>query len=235
MLKNERMERLRTLALLARENDLTPNKNTFAGFILKVCCTNFGLGRSVAQKDLAFLVTAWNGDKWKNLLAEEESSETESMVKTEVQKDSMRSPYVPSQSEAHKIVASIKPSGEPIKHVEPQDTSVAFDRGLTRNETAIIMYSKARSDIFDGIGRVLLSDIRGITDNKKMSVADMITIWEGKYPTIEVSQATGNVMLVYFDGKEATRFARKSKIVIPSNEPIFKPSDSGDVYDDVES
>lgn len=226
----DRQERLKTLARLAVENDLSPLKNTFAGFIIKVCCTNYGLSRIVAKQDLGSLVTAWNGDKWKTLLHDREEGKAMDVETLHVRT------FEQAESETKKFIATMKPSGEPIKHIEPQVAFIADDRPLSRREMAIILDSIAHRDTFNGVGRVLLSEARDKLDCKNLSMKDMVDIYQNKYPTVEIERATGNVMLVYFDGKDAVRFARKANRIIQPSEPIFKPSENevGDVYDDVD-
>lgn len=199
---SDRKERLRTLARLAKENKLNPDMNTFAGFILRVVCTQFGLTRTSANQDLDSLVIGWKADKWESLLDDEEVIEDVLPQQRAVQE-------LEKPSEIRSIIATLKPSGEPIKRME-RKVEASYNPEWTRNEIAVILYSRARSDMFDGVGRVLLSEARELTNNKLLSFDDMVKIFQNKYPTIDVSRASGNIMLVYFHGKDATKIFRKS-------------------------
>lgn len=199
---SDRKERLRTVARLAKENGINPDMNTFAGFVIKVVCTNFGLTRATANQDLDSLVIAWT-DKWKTLLNDEEV-----IVEEDAQPKTRPLPELEKPSDVRAFLASWKPKCEPVKRVE-RKTEVSYNQPWTRNEIAVILYSKARNDMFDGVGRVLLSEARELADNKLLSFEEMVNIFQRKYPTINVSRASGNIMLVYFNGREALKIYRK--------------------------
>lgn len=212
---SDRKERLRTLARLAMENKINPSMNTFAGFIIRIVSSNFGLSRAVANKDLDSLVIGWKSDQWKALLNDEE-----------VIIDDVLQTYIPIKKPSEKpsedvraIIASIKPSNEPIKHVESKNTS--YIRPWTRNEVAILLFSKAQHDMFDGVGRVFLSEARQLTDNKLLSFEDMVKIFQNKYPTVDVSRASGNIMLVYFGGRDAVKFHRRANAQVQPTVPAL--------------
>jgi hypothetical protein len=80
----------------------------------------------------------------------------------------------------------------------------------TRKKIVTAFYQLAKNDTYNDVGRLMLSDCRYEADDKHLQIQDAIALWHKYYPTIEIEQATDNILLIYWKGKEALRGYRKS-------------------------
>lgn len=63
----EREDRIDQLVTLCIKKNITPNKNTFAGFIQIASISRFAVSKHTATDYANTLVKAWNSDRWKRL------------------------------------------------------------------------------------------------------------------------------------------------------------------------
>lgn len=63
--RQNKLDRIDQVIALCVKNGMTPEKNTFASFVIKTCCIRFGLDESTARSYLRTIITAWRGDRWK--------------------------------------------------------------------------------------------------------------------------------------------------------------------------
>lgn len=85
------------------------------------------------------------------------------------------------------------------------------------------LYRLARRDVSpSNVGRLLLSDLRTELQHP-LTFMDIQQVFKFYYPMMTVERATDNVVLVYFDGKEAVMNLRSmQQKIIPKFQPEFK-------------
>jgi len=62
--------RIDQIVALCIKNNIPPSKNTFPGFVEKICASRFGLDKRTARSYSNTLHSAWQGDRWKFLVKE---------------------------------------------------------------------------------------------------------------------------------------------------------------------
>jgi hypothetical protein len=60
-------ERLTTIAVLLKHNNITPNDNKYAGVIRKIECSTFFSKKQTIDEDIKTLTTSWKSDQWQTL------------------------------------------------------------------------------------------------------------------------------------------------------------------------
>ena len=97
------------------------------------------------------------------------------------------------------------------------------------------LYRLARCDLnTDNIGRLTLTDLTETL--QPLTPRQIITLFHEFYPGVTVEQRTPNILLVYFDGKEATRDRRNVNVTVPPlNSVVAQPSEGEpETYQDPE-
>lgn len=233
-----RQDVLVNLAYICKKNAVFPTSINYMALILKVCCTKFAIPPRKVKEYAETLAIAYRTDGWKSYLERVEEqeqllAETSDLTVTKME-DLMDKEYVAEKVETqpakHKptikeIMASIKPSGEPV-HPPPPPQSTQTDR-LTMSQLAEVFCNMARRDTSpDNIGRILLSEARDVSDDKHLVAGNVIAIWRSRYPLIDIELATHNVLLIYWDGKQKTLENRRARppIVPKVGEPFQKGS-----------
>jgi hypothetical protein len=62
-----RINRLRAIVEVCRQKNITPQNNTFADLVLRVCCSKFGVTLKTAKEYTQTLNVAWRADQWNTL------------------------------------------------------------------------------------------------------------------------------------------------------------------------
>lgn len=63
--RRDKLDRIDQVIALCVKNNMTPDKNPFAGFVIKICSIRFGLDESTARSYIRTIISAWRGDRWK--------------------------------------------------------------------------------------------------------------------------------------------------------------------------
>jgi len=231
MVKINRETRLALLVEICQQNKLTPDKNTFSGFIIKVCVNNLSLTQTAAKEHLKALNISWRADQWKSILGETnitlESTDFEFISGDKPDAEKFVVTTIEQKSEVFKsktldVLNNVKP--EPVKRVM-SSKNIQVDM-LPEKQVAQVLYRRALQETSGGVGRLLLFDARDIMDNNKLSMRNLIQLWQRYYPTIDYDQATGNVLLIYWDGKTTFRSIRDTQRIVQPKQPLFKPKDN---------
>jgi hypothetical protein len=226
--KLNREDKLYILANACIKYDQHPNKTSYYAFIQKICTTQWGLSSSQVRDYVKTLTVAWRCDRWKGLLKEETNDsyveETSSGETASYEATRIESKSEVIAAKTLDVLKSIDKT-EPVHTVESKLTSEQ-DR-LTDKQISQILYRKALSDTFNGVGRILLCDARDITDNRKMRIEEVLELWRRFYPVIE-AEVKSNVVMIYWDGKDSGKY--KLKPIIQPIAPEFRNDDKeGDI------
>lgn len=73
-----------------------------------------------------------------------------------------------------------------------------------------LLYNMALRDSFDGVGRLLVSDVKHDVD-RNLTVDKIIAVWKQHYPKYTIEQRSNNVLLIYWDGLEDTKGNRSTR------------------------
>lgn len=199
-----RQERLRALALTCKRNGVDPSQNRFAGVIRSIDVTYMHVTVAVASQDTEELIVAYKGDQWRNIIGEEAPVEKAKQLP-------VLNPIV-TRTTLKEELAKIQSANShvEIKHLP---TYISTQKDYISDDDLIkTLYQKARREASnDNVGRILLSDARDVADNKHLTIQEIIVLWRKTYPAIEVEQRTGNVILVYWDGKNSLRNIRSTR------------------------
>jgi hypothetical protein len=233
-----RQERLYIIAKACELNNVTPkNGNKFAGLVRKIVCGKLGCTVDTATEDTKTMSIAYDTDKWKSILAGQDSEPETPMVST---------PVVVATEKGEEVkvlygkpltatVPSLQKFYEEMKH-EPteevkrlQHIETRHKDYLTKREIAKLLYTLAwKNTNIDGVGRIILSDARDAADNKHLQPQELLTIWHEAYPLLEIEQRTGNVFLIYWDGKESLKNLRGTRRPMIDQSNVL-PADTSDI------
>ena len=95
-----------------------------------------------------------------------------------------------------------------------------------QKQIATVLFQLAKNDTCNDVGRLMLSDCRYEAGDKHLTIKDVIALWHKYYPTIEIEQATDNILLIYWSEKGALRKTMAPKI--PQKAPSFKADNKYD-------
>jgi hypothetical protein len=242
-----RESRLRILAELCISNNLNPNRGNYAGFIQKICVTHLNTSLTTAKELTTALSISYRTDQWKSLLSDQDENDSyEETSGYELNRLQLTPPQATTQEiEPEKTQLTIqrksmqqeikqlaqKTQPQPVKTVEHQQATQP-DK-LTPKQIAKIFYGVAQRDTFNGVGRIILSDARNITDNKHLQISDLQTLWQTHYPLIDC-EVRSNTLAIYWDGKDTIRLQRNLNTIIQPKTPVFKPKNNplGDIDED---
>jgi hypothetical protein len=246
-----RDDRLVILAQTCVDNDISPLKGNFAGLIRKVCLSHLKIGEAATKELTRTLTVMYRTDQWISLLnpvfdeVPGESGLTPNRIALEMPQTTtvMDAPPSITQATHHtqeresihtemlKLASNTHP--KPIKTVEAKQT-IQTDH-LTEQQIARVLYGVAQRDTFDGVGRIILSDARTITDDKHLQIDDLLTLWRKYYPIIDIDSKS-NVALIYWEGKDTMRDQRDIKKFVQPTAPVYtaKTNPDGDISEDEE-
>jgi hypothetical protein len=240
-----RESRLRILAELCSNNNLNPNRGNYAAFIQSIAVTHLNTSVNTAKELVTALTISYRRDQWQSLLTDEqddvagdsrfEPNRIGIAPKPEVEAATANVIFEPVvqhesiQAELTKIAETIQP--EPVKHLATRQSTQQDN--LTEKQIAQILYTTAQRDIFDGVGRIILSDARYITDNKHLQIDELLNFWQRNYPIIN-AETRSNILLIYWDGKDTVRNKRNLNTVIQPKAPVYraKNNPAGDIEED---
>jgi len=232
----QRQNNLATLAKICSNNNITPERGNYAGFLQKICVGHMGLDLRKTKEHTSALTIMWRANKWSNLLTPEQQDETvEGSTGLQANKIQIQAQDTYTRKTLHEaiveITAAAQAQTEPVKKVEAkqnlqQDT-------LTNQQIAQVFYNTAKTDTYNGVGRIILSEARDAADNKHLTVYDVQQIWRENYPLID-AETKSNVLLIYWNGKDATRSTYQP--IIQKKTPLFNPKQQpeGDITEDNE-
>jgi hypothetical protein len=97
-----------------------------------------------------------------------------------------------------------------------------------------ILMRMARQDTFDGVGRLLVTDVQKGVADKTLTAEKILQVWEEAYPTYDTDQRSDNVILIFWDGRNATRNVRGVREVVAPGHIIdpLKEEDEAEVKED---
>ena len=225
--KFSREERLYILAKALTGKHITPDMNTYAGYIIGVSAANFYRTKEAALEDAETLTAAYKADQWRSILAEEttptETQPTYCAVSPSLNEYKTFAPKTP--------CTPIKRIAPPNRTAEPEDTPFT---------QALRLLKLAEMNIWNGAGRVTLSEARYEFSDKTLTVQDMLRLFREHMPLLKVEQRAGNTVYVYMN--EGLRCV---KVVVPPAPPVLNapreyyvepPLETDcEVYDDTEA
>ena len=220
---------MRILAELCNQKNVNPSKGNYAGFIQKMAITHLQVSISSVKELTTSLTIAYRTDKWQSLLGINEA-QTQGYNSDITKKEVNYIQHQPSiQSELQRLAQTTQPT--PLKTM-PTKPAYQPDH-LTQQQIAKILYGTATKDTFDGIGRLILSEARQITENKTMQIEELAQFWQQHYPLID-AEIRGNVLLIFWDGKEDVRSIRDLNKLVQPKDPSFyaKNNPEGDISED---
>lgn len=201
MNKYAKEDALEYIITVSERNNLTPNQNTFAGYVIKTCIAKFAMPRADAKKILEMLNVAYRADKWRRF--------KETLVRPDVIREAPKTQTVTprtfedANNEVQQTIAKMTSSNHTPINYAPVKQATQQDR-ITQTQFTRTLYTIAKHDTdLDNVGRILLSDARDAADNQKLTPWDVIRYWQVSYPTIDIENKS-NVLLVYWDGKQET-------------------------------
>lgn len=208
-----RAEKLYVLSQICIQNSITPADTGFTGLIIRVCTSKLATSTEQAKKYAEDLISAYNADQWEGL-AESHRTEEERTEETLT-----NTPRVFEQTKSildeYKIVSS-----GPVKRVEKK---LAYEGETAPASIAKSLYSMAQSDQFVGVGRISIKEAQNELDNRALRGEDIIQSIKQFYPRADAEQRAGNLILVYFDGKNSIQKARHIQRVVQPQAPIMHP------------
>lgn len=211
--KLPRSEKLYVLSQICIQNSITPADTGFTGLIIRVCTSKLATSTEQAKKYAEDLISAYNADQWEGL-AESHRTEEERTEETLT-----NTPRVFEQTKSildeYKIV-----SGGPVKRVEKK---LAYEGEVAPASIAKSLYSMAQSDQFGGVGRISILEARNELDNRQLRGEDITSLIKQFYPRADAEQRAGNIILVYFEGKNAIKKARHVTRIIQEPAPSLYP------------
>jgi hypothetical protein len=71
-----------------------------------------------------------------------------------------------------------------------------------------IIERTAKHDIFNGVGRIIVSDFQNEL-SEPITAEEILTVWQEFYPYSRIEQRTKNVILIYFFTTEPLERVRK--------------------------
>lgn len=231
-----RQDRMYILAKACKEKGVNPNKGNYAGTIRGVAAARLFISQKAAKELTQDLTLAYRFDKWQSIL--ETETETEPTTYTP-NKISLQPPRV----NPLKTLTLEKPL-QPVKTVQPKPVdpdaenylaNIATPTKPTEKQYAQILYSKAQRDTLNGIGRITLSEAKEVYNNKKTTIDQIQNLLQTFYVDLE-TEIRGNILLVYWDGKTATRNMRDLTRVIQPKNPVYhyKNNPEGDILEEDE-
>ncbi len=200
-----REDKLFILAKVCLQNNLTPDSPAYIGLIKRVCASKLSMSLKAAEEYAADLTTAYRADKWTAITNPDEETAQSDMA-TPAQSEAqpprvndfktltLKEPYTPVKTVPHKQV----------EHPE-----------LSPKTTAEILLRLAHNDEFNGVGRLTLAQVRYELQDKSLQLQDVTRLLSRYAPHSTIETRPGNVILIYFDGKDTVQYHRAMHRVKP--------------------
>lgn len=193
-------DRLAILAQLCYEKGVNPSKGNYAGFVRGIACGKLFLSKQTALQLTKTLTTAYYHDKWKSLIGEL----NEGLQPT---------------------INTPKPqTWQPQTTTQTNSQTEPFT--LTPKDQANILYSKAKRDTYNNVGRITEADLK----EQCLTTEEAIELWQRHFSKFDIEQRS-NCLLIFWDGKEIMRSNRDLNRVIQPIEKI-SANPEGDIVDD---
>lgn len=208
-----RAEKLYLLSQICIQNSITPSDTGFTGLIIRVCTSKLAVSTDKAKEYANDLISAYNADQWEGLAQShiEEEEHIEQIV--------AQTPRVFTQTKS--LLDEYKNIGAtPVKRVEKK---LAYETEVAPASLAKSLYNMAQADQFNGVGRISIKEAQNELDNRQLRGEDIIGLIKQFYPRADVEQRAGNIILVYFDGKNGIQKKRVIQRVVQSTAPSMKP------------
>jgi hypothetical protein len=232
-----RQDKLYILAKACREKGVNPNKGNYAGHIREVAAAKLFISSKAAIELTQDLTLAYRYDRWAGIL-ETEENETQETVTYTPNRITLQPPRV----NPLKNITLNEPL-QPVKTVQPKPLDTDAQNYLnqlsapkpTEKQYAQILHAQAEHDIANGVGRITLSDAKEITQDKNITIDQVQELLQTYYPNLEV-EARGNILLVFYDGKNTVRSLRDLNRIVQPKNPAYHPKDNpeGDITEDDE-
>jgi hypothetical protein len=210
--KLPRIEKLYILSQVCIYNSVTPNDSAFIGLIIRVCTSKLGISKDKAKEYADNLKSAYEADQWEGLARSHQPEQDEQPL---TQTPQTFEPYTP-------ILTTLNlnfKSSAPINHIEKQLVFTIPE--YTPKTIAAVLYRMAQNNDFNGVGRIHLSEARYTLDDKTLKPQDITQLITKYYPKAECETRPGNIILVYFEGKQQTK-AQREPVIQPAT-VILKP------------
>jgi hypothetical protein len=213
--KFSRAEKLYVLSQICITNNITPTTPTYVGLIIRVCTSKFSMSKETAKTYADDLKSAYDADQWEGLAkahTEEDPAETDE-----------NATYTPRTFEPQTpTLNALKPltykSTVPIKHIDHKQ--VLHPEPAPQTIAQQLMYMAQQNDM-SGVGRIRLAEARYDLDDKTLRAEDITRLLKQYYPKTDCEQRAGNIILVYFDGKNNVKLNREIHRVIPEKVPAL--------------
>jgi hypothetical protein len=213
--KYSRNDKLYILAKVCTDNFITPNSTNYMATIIRVATSKLLISNESAHEYATDLTSAYHADRWHTILYGNQTTDettTETPVNTTDTFDT--------QTPTLNTLKICQGKTTPVNHIESKHNA-AQETDITPRDQAKIILELARKDIFNDIGRVSLAEVRYEFNDKTLRLTDIETLVTKHFPKIEVEQRPGNILAVYFDGKESVRDQRRAvRIVQPTAPPV---------------
>ncbi len=211
MSKEERKRsRLIAIAETCIKNHVVPDNTSFINIVNRVSCGLLLCSPNQAKQDAQILRLAYKADGWRSLLGKEEKPENKNTIQPSFSPACVVDVREQQRTEVKESLAKISTCvSEEIKRM-PQVENTQPDN-LTEEDKAKILYRLAQQDVNDGVGRLLLFDVRDRLDDKHLTMENIIELWQKHYPTITIDPKTSNVAHIYLEGKDKTLQQRKQR------------------------
>lgn len=205
--KFSRADRLYILAKALTDKHLTPESNTYAGYIIGVSAANFYRNKEYALEDAETLTAAYHADKWQSIL----NAETEQPTPNTTRTFSTNTPCL-NTLKTFNLTAPCTPiKTVPHKHVAESETAPQ-----TQARTLLRI---AEDDMFNGAGRLSLTQARDVLDDKSLKVEDVLSFLRGNIKNVEFEPRPGNMIYCYLNGKNMAQTNRRRHVIIPELPP----------------
>jgi hypothetical protein len=87
-----------------------------------------------------------------------------------------------------------------------------------------ILLRMARQDSFDNVGRLLVSDVRSGVGDRALTAEKILQVWGQHFPSYEADHRSGNVILIYWDGRGTAQSERNARVPVTQGR-IIDPED----------
>ena len=197
---------LEYIILYTQKAGLTPNDNTFAGITIKICISKFAMQRAEAKKILDLLNTAWRTDHWRRfketLIRNPDPQPTATTPNPTPTATATPRKFEEALNEIQRTITKITQSKHQPINLPTTQKPTQQDH-INNKQFIQTLYSTAKKDTDpSNVGRITLSDARDIADNQHLNCNDIRNLWRIHYPLHDIEQRQGNILLIYWDGKE---------------------------------
>jgi hypothetical protein len=215
--KLPRSDKLYILSQICIRNVVTPDTPGYVGLIIKVCTSQFALSKEKAKEYADDLKTAYEADKWEGL-----AHKYKQMFNEEPQETTVTPRTFDEQPKTLDVLNNLNfKSSAPIKRIKPKNTALEPD--FAPVTVAQQLMNMAKNNDFNGVGRITLAEARWKLEDKALKCEDLIRLIKQYYPQVDVEQRPGNIVLVYFDGKDTTKNVRSQNRVAPVTPILLRP------------